>query len=99
MIEKIISNLEITGGIVLAAQSLVNEQVRLNANSLGAKEKTVRNHLKHKTEIFISKVQESPLFSKQEKERFTGLTSVKTYELARGIILRLTQREIKTPRT
>lgn len=98
MIQKIISNLGLAGDIVLAAQSLVNEQFRLNVNALGIKEKTVINHLKHKLENFEKKVQVSTLLSQQEKSMFAELTSAEVYELARGIILELTRREIKTPK-
>ena len=99
MIQKIISNLGLTSDIVLAAQSLVNEQFRLNANTLGTHEKIVRNHLKTKSEKFRTAVQNSPVLSPEEKKGFTELNSDKAYEVARGIILVLTQREIKNPRT
>ncbi|MFZ2310336.1 MAG: hypothetical protein WAW11_02220 [Patescibacteria group bacterium] len=98
MIQKIISNLGLASDIVLAAQSLVNEQFRLNANTLGIFEKTVRNHLKAKNEKFKTAVQESTFLSQVEKQRFAELTSDESYEIARGIILTLTQREIKNPR-
>lgn len=99
MIQKIISNLGLASDIVLAAQSLVNEQFRLNANTLGIFEKTVRNYLKTKNEKFRLTVQNSFFLSQKEKERFSELTSNESYEVARGIILTLTQREIKNPRT
>lgn len=80
--------------IVLAAQSLVNEQFRLNINTLGL---TVRNHLKTKLEKFKTAVQQSTFLSQNEKISFAELTPDKSYEVARGIILMLTQREIKSP--
>ena len=97
MIQKIISNLGLTSDIVLAAQSLVNEQFRLNYNTLGLHEKTVRNHLKTKLEKFETVVQQSHFLSQTEKISFAQLTLDESYEVARGIILVLTQREIKSP--
>lgn len=98
MIKKIITNLELASDIVLTAQSLVNEQFRLNAYALGVHEKTVKNHLKEKNEKFRTAVQSSPVLLSEEKQRFAELNSDRTYEVARGIILKLTKREIKNPR-
>lgn len=99
MIQKILSNLPETKSIVLTAQHLVNEQFRLTAASLGACNKPVKNHLKEKTKKFIDEVKKSRILSEQEKETFSDLDHHEVYNMAREIILKLTKREIKNPRT
>lgn len=95
MVEKIISNLRDFRDIVLAAQSLVNEQFNANAKLLGAPEKK-KNLFNQKLKTFQETVKNSTL-SDVEKQSLADLTPAATYEKAREIILQLTKQEIKNP--
>ena len=91
MVEKIISNLREARDIVLAAQSLVNEQFNANA-ILGGK-----NLFDEKLELFKVVVKESLFLSNEEKAATAKLQTSELYNLAREIILELTKKEIKSP--
>ena len=96
MVEKIISNLREARDIVLAAQSLVNEQFNANAKLLGAKEKK-KNLFDEKLELFKASVKNSLFLLDEEKAAVAKLQTRELYELAREIILKLTKKEIKSP--
>lgn len=96
MVKRIISNLREARDIVLAAQSLVNEQFNANAKLLGAKEKK-KNLFDEKLELFKTTVKNSLFLSNEEKNAVAKLQTRELYELAREIILELTKKEIKSP--
>jgi len=96
MIQKIISNLRETSNIVLAAQSLVNEQFNINTELLSANKKK-RSLFNHKLSLFNKAIQDSTFLSAEEKFFFTSKMPVEEYQLIREIILELTKKEIKNP--
>jgi hypothetical protein len=96
MVEKIVSNLRDFRDIVLAAQSLVNEQFNANAKLLGAPEKK-KSLFNQKLKTFQETVKNSTFLSDVEKKSFADLKPGTTYEKAREIILQLTRQEIKSP--
>lgn len=95
MVERIVSNLRETRDIVLAAQSLVNEQFNANTTLLGFSKR--ENLFNQKLKILKKTIKSSTFLTPEEKKAFAKLTSVEAYQKAREIILQLTKKEIKNP--
>ena len=93
MIEKIISNPQGFGDLLLAAQGLINEQYDANTQKIfGSQADSAQVE---KIKIFKKMVTESILLTEEEKNLFENDSDA--YQLAREIILQFTAQEIKSP--